>query len=256
METICFGDWHGNAQFAADALDAARRAGHAHLIHVGDFGLWPGRTGKRYLDAVSEALGDSVLHVVPGNHEYWPGLTLADRTFAFASIDPDGFLQSRRHPAIRVCPRINYWQWEGTRFAALAGANSIDFEHRHEGVSWWPEEAPTQRHVDELVQLVGDRGVDVLVTHDAPADAITALGLYSKDRQAGWSDAALAYANKSAVIVATARDALEPAVHVCGHHHVRQTGVVGGTRVEMLADDSGTLRNNRIEISKNPQASV
>ncbi|MEP9395367.1 metallophosphoesterase [Gordonia sp. VNK1] len=248
MTLIAFGDWHGNALFAADALDAAPADDDARLIHVGDFGLWSGSSGQRYLRTVAERLGDRTLYVIPGNHEYWPGLTLGDKTFGFSSVDADGFLRSRRHPSIRVATRTNVWEWDGAVFASLAGANSIDRDQRRAGVSWWPEESPTADDVESLIGQVEGRDVDVFITHDAPDDAITELNLYPASRAPMWSPRALAYAQESAAIVGVARSALRPRLQICGHHHVRRTCTVGVTRVEFLADDMGTLRDNRIEV--------
>lgn len=251
MSTIIFfGDWHGNTYFALDALAAAQTvAPHADLVHVGDFGLWDGSNGRRYLSAVNAALGSRVLYVVPGNHEFWPGLELGHKAFGYTAVDEYRFLRSRKYSQIRVSPRTNYWEWDGTRLASLAGANSIDFESRREGMSWWPEESPTADHVRVLVDDVAGRAVDVLVTHDAPAAAIRELDLYPAGRNSGWSPEALSYAHRSAETVELARQHLTPTIHVCGHHHVRRTCIVDGTRVEILADDSFTITANRLVLN-------
>lgn len=41
------GDWHGNTRWALHALEAAARQGCDTVVHLGDFGLWPGHDGAR-----------------------------------------------------------------------------------------------------------------------------------------------------------------------------------------------------------------
>lgn len=242
-----FGDWHGNTDFAIPAIVAATNANpDAHLIHVGDFGLYPTDFGPTYLSTVSDLL-DRPIHVIPGNHEHWPSIQLGSE-LGFNDFDDNGFFYTPRYPNIRVSPRAHTWKWGGKLFAALTGANSIDFQFRKLGVSWWMEESPTFNHVDELVNLVDNRPVDVLITHDAPHEAIHAGNLYPPGRNTGRSDAAMQYANESARVVGQARNRLLPKVQVCGHHHTRRSVFIDGTIVEFLADDSGSLFANRLDI--------
>lgn len=247
---VCvFGDWHGNVRFAGRALSTAGLLHpRARLIHVGDFGLYANDFGHRYLSEVDRLL-KVPLHVVPGNHEQWPSLRIGSE-LGFDGHDDDGFLRTPRYPNIRISPRAHVWQWGEHLLAAVTGANSIDFEHRKEGVSWWREESPTSEHVDELVGLVDRRQVDVLITHDGPFEAIEAANMYPPARNTGWSAAALAYAGESAEVVGQARNRTLPTLQVCGHHHVRRSISIDSTVVEFLADDSaGSIRGNRLDIS-------
>lgn len=161
------GDWHGNRHWAVRKLaEMAEQKVHT-VYHAGDFGLWPGSSGKQYLRSVHRALetNDQRIFVVLGNHEDY------DRV-ALMRIDEDGWLYLRDYPRLRFAPRGHTWEDHGVRMAALGGAGSIDRAHRRPGVSWWPEEEITDSDAQALVDNVAARGwdrVDVLITHDAPA---------------------------------------------------------------------------------------
>jgi hypothetical protein len=249
-----FGDWHGNGGFAthAIAIAAQLRPADARFIHVGDMGLYPGLAGHSYLSEVNAAVARAkrYLYVVPGNHEHWPSLCIGSE-LGFTGYDEHGFLVSATYPRLRVSPRVNVWEWDGLVYASLSGANSIDFQFRTEGRSWWRDESPTDAHVDKLTSLVGERQVDILITHDAPLDAIDAMNLYprSADAQSWWSPLAVAYARESSRVIGVARARLAPRVHVCGHHHVRRSVRIDGTAVELLGDDGVSVRGNRLDLA-------
>src|SRR4051794_33733627 len=69
------GDWHGDTRWArgvADLLPALLPDERPRrIVHVGDFGIWPGRAGLDYLLAVTAALAEvnGELWFVDGNHE-------------------------------------------------------------------------------------------------------------------------------------------------------------------------------------------
>ncbi|WP_336794100.1 metallophosphoesterase [Gordonia malaquae] len=248
---VVFGDWHGNEVYARSALAMTSRVQTEALrIHVGDFGLWPDAPGHHYLASIDrEARRQGILlHVVPGNHEGWSHLSVGAAEFGLDGFDDDGFMTSRLYPALRIAPRWAIWERRGTTYACLSGAASIDFQQRVAGHNWWPEEMPTQRDVDDLVDAATGRRIDVFVTHDAPSAAIDGLGLYS-GRPSGWSAAALAYARQSSDLIEQASARLVPTLHLCGHHHVRRTARVEGTLVQILGDDGTSLAMNRTLLS-------
>jgi hypothetical protein len=55
------GDWHGNRYWALNVIHRLPQllAGEQRrlIVHLGDFGIWPDDEGRRYLIAVSAALG-------------------------------------------------------------------------------------------------------------------------------------------------------------------------------------------------------
>lgn len=168
------GDWHGNLPWANRALSFFAREGVTRIYHVGDFGLWPDRAGKRYLLELHAAAvrNDQELFIVLGNHEDY------DRV-AYMRTDEDGWLYLKNYPRFRFAPRGHVWLDGDTRMGALGGAGSIDRNLRTEGTSWWPGEEITEADCHALVTNVAaqdwDR-LDVLLTHEAPA-GLRRLGL-------------------------------------------------------------------------------
>lgn len=73
---IVAGDWHGNTAWARKVIRRAKTLLADEepriILHLGDFGVWPG--GQSYLAGVSDALksADAVLWFVDGNHEAFP----------------------------------------------------------------------------------------------------------------------------------------------------------------------------------------
>jgi predicted phosphodiesterase len=69
------GDWHGNRYWALNVIHRVPHllAGEQQrlILHLGDFGIWPGDEGRRYISAVSTALGEvgAELWFIDGNHE-------------------------------------------------------------------------------------------------------------------------------------------------------------------------------------------
>ena len=162
------GDWHGNVAWATSRLKAFGNAGISTVYHVGDFGLWPGSGGKKYLRVVNGTCeeADMRLFIVLGNHEDYDRVKLM-RT------DAEGWLYLKDYPLLRFATRGHTWvDASGTRFAALGGAGSIDRNIRRPGVSWWADEELTEEDCSRLVGGVQGEGwprVDVMITHEAPA---------------------------------------------------------------------------------------
>lgn len=84
---VLAGDWHGNMRWAREAIPAAARTGASTILHVGDFGFWPGNEGAYFLRAVDHwarqvqrpkgAPGIERILVTLGNHEDYDGLDRA-----------------------------------------------------------------------------------------------------------------------------------------------------------------------------------
>src|SRR6516225_8423012 len=134
------GDWHGNMAWATRAvrkISALLPAdGPRIIVHLGDFGIWPGPGGREYLSRLDAALtaAGAVLSFVDGNHEDFAQL-------ARLRPGPDGRAQVTER--IWHLPRGHRWRWHGRDWLALGGAVSLDRAVRTAGADWWPEEEIT-----------------------------------------------------------------------------------------------------------------
>lgn len=207
------GDTHGNQRWVATLAKLARRHGCAGILQLGDFGVWPGPGGVRYLDQVEAHLVANGIWMVfiDGNHEDHDALDRA--RFAHRHAGGEGFVALRPHLA--WAPRGLRWSWCGTRFGALGGAFSIDWQGRTPGQSWWPQEVTTEADVEAL----GEAPLDVLVCHDAPAGFAIASH-YSIDP----NDHARSYEVRMRLAEAVA--ATRPELILHGHWHRRITATL------------------------------
>lgn len=162
---IIAGDWHGNLLWGSHVIRSASNilpAGKPRvIIHVGDFGIWPGPVGTRYLHELSRELHaqDMYLLFIDGNHDDHSQLAALHDALGPGPV-PVHWLGRIWH-----LPRGTRWEWHGVRWLAVGGAGSPDRWRRTAGLSWWPEEVITTEQADSIAA----GGVaDVLVAHDCP----------------------------------------------------------------------------------------
>jgi len=118
------------------------------------------------------------------------------------------------------------------RFGALGGAFSIDWRDRTPGKSWWPQEITTQADVETL----GDEALDVLVSHEAPADVpLTGFRLPAEDQ---------VRTDEVRELVRDAVRATQPKLVLHGHWHRRNS-----CEVAWPVEENGDLawRSARVE---------
>lgn len=145
------------------------------VIILGDFGLvWDGSDSDEWWLDWLEAKPWTTLFI-DGNHENHPLLaTYPTRSF-------HGGMVNEVRPHVLHLMRGYVFDLCGESFLAMGGAASHDREFRTEGVSWWPEEVPSddERNLCEL--SLGERGwrVNHVLTHDAPSDLVPKLGIVS-----------------------------------------------------------------------------
>lgn len=157
--TTFVGDSHSDAPWLTMVMSAAKNAGSDRLIQLGDFGLWPGRSGETFLNEVAGSLEhyDMELLFIDGNHDWH------EQRLQFQP-DEDGLVTVR--PRLRFAPRGTVLELvPGVRALAIGGAPSIDRGYRTQGVSWWPEETVSYAEMERCIK-VGQ--VDVVLAHDAP----------------------------------------------------------------------------------------
>ncbi len=198
------GDWHGDTPYAKRAIDRAREYGAEGIIHLGDFGIWPGGAGSRFRKAVDRTLGQAGLWLalVDGNHEdhWW----LNEQPINQHGVRPIG--EHMIH-----LPRGTRWTWTPYTWVALGGAVSLDKKNRRLGMEWWPEEAITASQAEHAVS--GGRA-HVLLTHDVAA-GVDVPGLFTD-----WDPVALAEAGEARLLLQQVAEQLQPKRWWHGHMHV------------------------------------
>ena len=172
------------------------------IIQVGDFGFYP-RNLNLYWKFLEEY--PCKILAIDGNHENFDYLS------QFSKDEPTNIVGN-----LWYVPRGMVMEIENLLIGFLGGANSIDIAYSVKGVSWFPAEEVTQVDVNKLIVNVGDRQLDVLVTHAPPAYIIPRnfppLNLRDWGLPPDWTD-------NSAKMVEVAYKALKPKKLICGHMH-------------------------------------
>lgn len=155
------GDVHGNTMWlTGHVLAQAQRYGCQLVLQLGDFGIWPGSGGERFLDVVDREAAKARIPVwfIDGNHEDF------DQLLALP-LDASGRRPVREY--ITHIPRAHRWSWAGRTALACGGAASIDMDLRIPGRTWWPQEAITD---DDVQRCVAGGAADILLSHDIQAE--------------------------------------------------------------------------------------
>lgn len=200
------GDWHGNTGWALDALRKFKRENITRVLHVGDFGIWPGQDGASFIRKVSSFCVKNNMHidVAPGNHEDYVRINNTP-------VHEDGWQYYREN--IRLIPRGHRWSWNSVSFVGLGGANSIDFLGRTKNVTWWEEEQITST---DVYNTISEGHADVMISHDCPAG----VNPFHPDHIfGGWTNEELTYAKKSSHMLRQAVDGVKPDILFHGHYH-------------------------------------
>ncbi len=203
------GDWHGSFIWIQRAIPRLARAGIKTVFQLGDFGIWPGHSGRKWVESAEYwcAKTGITLIVTPGNHDDWGQL---DTLFAAHPGQP-----VRLSPHVVVLPRGCRWVQAGRSMMSFGGAASIDFAWRVTGKTWWLTEMPT---VHEIQAASAGGPIEVLLTHETPhpTPAVDAI-VHSPG---GWSWEARVYAARSRELVGKLWENVTPAISLHGHYHV------------------------------------
>lgn len=181
------GDWHGDTSWVQEILPALHRFAPdvRTVLHAGDFGFWPPLHRKAFTDTVDfwcKSTGIERVLFTPGNHEWWPML---DERFAQRPGEP-----VQMSAAVWALPRGVRFTLAGRSFLSFGGAASIDYAYRTEGRDWWPEELPTDEHVDAAIE---GGPIDVMLTHETVDGGTAAVEEILRANPYGWSAEELAY---------------------------------------------------------------
>ncbi|MGO4258134.1 metallophosphoesterase family protein [Marmoricola sp. RAF53] len=235
------GDWHGDLTWANARLQGLGEQGVRTLFHVGDFGIWPGPTGKRFLGTVEKVCAKYGLtvYVTLGNHEDWARmLQRQERLEERNELGPMIWLSD--HVAVHPRdPAGHRFVFGGRSFVSLGGAPSVDFPTRSQGKDWWAEEMIPQATA-EAVAAGGY--ADVMLTHDAPGKPWQCPKVRSicEGNPWGWTDRGLAWAALGQERLTTAFEGVRPRILFHGHFHVADStkftmpGVSYETRIVSL----------------------
>lgn len=238
---VC-GDFHGHYGWATNVIEHVPDfipEGPRVVLHVGDFGLWPGPDGKRFLQRVDDALedADAELWFVDGNHEDHRRLTnlMESRT-----------IEQRRTSPYPITDRISWlprgyrWQWHDRTWLALGGATSPDRPQRTVNRDWWPQEVISY---DDFVAACSPGKADVMLTHDCPQGVPMNL---PKDIPGWWE---LGPAELHRRLLRTVVENVAPTSLFHGHYHLFHDTTVdlghGEMRVVGL-DCDGSLYGNSV----------
>lgn len=170
MKIMLAGDTHGDFRNVKHKIDKAKEIGDIQrIVILGDFGLWWGFDGIKFIDDVNEyAKANNVqIFAIPGNHEnykWWNAIIDS------APATSHGWAYLRTH--VLLSPRVHEFRWAGKQFAVAGGAVSIDRAYRLEVERvkgkrcFSPDEQLTDDEVNDLTVKLGGISVDYLLTHD------------------------------------------------------------------------------------------
>lgn len=211
-KVLLAGDWHGQTWFANKVVAKAKRLGADLILQLGDFGVWPGTSGGRYLKGLnytSKAAGIPIAFI-DGNHEEFPQI------YSYP-VGDDGLRRLREN--IWHIPRISSWNWGGLDWFALGGATSLDRPHRVLGKSYWEEEEITPSQIYQV--LNSDIRADVALFHDCPT-AIQIPGIHHRvfSRDIGFTYEELERAWNHRDKLEAVCESLKPRVIAHGHFHI------------------------------------
>lgn len=241
---VVAGDWHGNTDWIGKAIPAIARetSGVRTILHAGDFGIWSGVRGRKYLDAVDfwcERAGISRVLVTPGNHEDWDWL---DKEFSSHPGRPV-VLSS----VVEVLPRGYRFEIGKRTFASFGGAASVDFEMRSAGVDWFRSELPTAQ---DVAHATYGGQTEVLVMHETIDGGTPATESVLSSNPMRWGPEALEYSRQSRALVTQVWEGLAPKVLFHGHMHLGDASTLpSGQQVVSLGRDGQAKNLALLELS-------
>lgn len=174
------GDIHGPlsvAKFSSRAWPEGKELTRDdYVIILGDFGLvWDDSMECRYWLKWLESKPWTTLFI-DGNHENHAMLA------TYPEREWHGGMVHEIRPHVLHLMRGYVFDIDDKTFLAMGGAHSHDVEYRTEGVSWWPEEVPSDEERLRCEDSLSEHGwsVDYVLTHDAMASATTSLACVSR----------------------------------------------------------------------------
>lgn len=215
------GDWHGQALWAQKKIAQAAKEGVSLILHVGDFNVWPGARGKKYLLEIERACATHNVDILvtPGNHEDWGRLTML-------WDNPRHQDENGRHQPlglftehVRILPRGYRFSINDVSFVSFGGAASVDFDVRTKDRDWWVEELYSWADVEEVS---AGGYADIMITHETPNPpyAVPKVKQIIASNPMGFSREGLSYSAVSRNRLTVAMENVKPKLLAHGHMHV------------------------------------
>ena len=166
------GDTHGLQRKWTEQIEPVLRAGDTVIV-CGDFGVgfWGGccPSDEAFLDRMAGQ--DYTVLFVDGNHEN------------FTRLEQYPVERWQGGCVHRLCPNLIHlmrgevYRIGGSTLFAFGGGYSLDRCLRQEGVSWWPQEMPSEEEYANAEQNLGaaDWQVDYIITHTLPSESAAYL---------------------------------------------------------------------------------
>ena len=167
MAVFCMGDTHYGACGDEEKLLCLEAKPEDFAIICGDAGfVWYGDDAadgrdKMVLDTIN-ALGFTVCFI-DGNHENHHALNL------YPVVEFHGGKAHKLRDNVYHLMRGEIFDFEGKTYWTFGGAASVDKIRRTPGISWWPEEVPSNEEIMYGFDKVMATGkVDYIITHQIP----------------------------------------------------------------------------------------
>ena len=163
------GDVHGEHRWNKRCLPNVDKLTEEDILFVcGDWGhIFHGnRLEESHLNEM--ATYKFTIAFVDGNHENF------DELYKYPKeIWNSGYVHRIRRNVVHLC-RGQVFDIAGTRIFTMGGGYSRDKALRTEGVSWWPQEMPTEEEYAEAEENLRKAGfkVDYILTHTAPEETM------------------------------------------------------------------------------------
>ena len=169
------GDTHGQIDFSkllsTKLMDLTE---NDYVIICGDCGVLFFPDEKEKMIEMYSSLPFTVLFV-DGNHENF------DLLKSFPVEEWNGGKVHKLSNTLIHLMRGQVFEIEGSTFFTFGGGLSIDKAFREPGISWWPEELPTDEEIEEGLKNLAryDNKVDFVLTHDCPTSLEKLVSLYT-----------------------------------------------------------------------------
>lgn len=167
------GDTHGKQDKWVEQIEPIL-APKDILLVCGDFGVggWddgPYWSEETFYDFLSEK--EYTVLFIDGNHEDFEKLNSYP-----VEVWCGGKVHKIRHNLIHLM-RGEVYSIEGNSIFVMGGGYSIDKDYRTEGVSWWPQEMPSEEEYENAMANLErvNHQVDYIITHTAPSDTVYKL---------------------------------------------------------------------------------